>query len=274
MKAVDYDKYLRSDHIPHIWCPGCGNGIVMKAMVRVFDTLGWDNDDIVAVSGIGCSGRTSGYFDCNTLHTTHGRALTFASGIKLANPALNLVVVTGDGDGIAIGGNHLILAARRNLDLNIVLFNNYIYGMTGGQASPTTPLGCKATTTPYGSYEHPFDIAGVVAAAGGQFVARSTVYHAVQLEKLLLKAFSKKGFSFVEVMTPCPTAFGRKNKLKTAVDMMHDLKSRSIPVAKARKMEEEELEDRVVTGILVDRNKIEYGELYQRFVERVTGAKV
>jgi len=271
VRQVDYEKYLRSDHIPHIWCPGCGHGISLKAIIRAVDTLGWTNDEIAMISGIGCSGRAPGYVDSNTLHTTHGRGIAFATGVKLANPSLHTIVVTGDGDGIAIGGNHLIHAARRNLDINVVLLNNYIYGMTGGQVSPTTPLGCKATTAPYGNYEHAFNIAELVAAAGGNFVARGTVYHAAQLEKLLIKAFEKNGFSFVEVMSPCPTAYGRKNRLKGVLAMMYDLKDRTVPVALASKMSEEELENKIVTGVLLDRTRDEYTEIYRRLVASLGG---
>jgi 2-oxoglutarate/2-oxoacid ferredoxin oxidoreductase subunit beta len=272
MAAVDYDKYLRSAHIPHIWCPGCGHGIALKTMVRAVDTMGWKNNDVCLVSGIGCSGRAPGYADFNSLHTTHGRGIAFASGIKLANPELNVVVVTGDGDGMAIGGNHLIHAARRNLDITVLLWNNFIYGMTGGQVSPTTPLGCKATTAPFGNYEHSFNIAELVAAAGGNFIARGTVFHAVQLEKLLVKAFSKRGFSFVEIMSPCPTAYGRRNKLKGAPAMLKDLKDRSIPVARAQKMDPEEVDGKIVTGVMVDRDKPEYTDIYQNLVAKLRGA--
>lgn len=241
----------------------------MKAMIRAFDALGWRNDEIVVVSGIGCSGRISGYIDANTLHTTHGRAISFASGVKLVNPDLNVVVATGDGDGIAIGGNHLIHAARRNLDINVVLLNNHIYGMTGGQVSPTTPLGGRATTAPFGSYEHSFDIAELVAAAGGNFVARGTVYQPVELERLLVKAFQKKGFSFVEVMSPCPTAYGRRNKLRDPVALLKDLKLRSIPIARARAMSQEELKGKIITGVLLDRELPEYGDLYKALVNKL-----
>jgi 2-oxoglutarate ferredoxin oxidoreductase subunit beta len=268
---VDYEQYLRSDRIPHILCAGCGHGTSLKAMIRAIAQLNWSKDELVMVSGIGCSGRVTGYVDCNTLHTTHGRALAFAAGIKLARPELKVVVVTGDGDGIAIGGNHLIHAARRNLDLKVVLLNNFIYGMTGGQVSPTTPLGCKATTAPYGSYEHPFNIAELVAAAGGNFVARSTVFHVVQLEKLLVQAFQKKGFSFVEVISPCPTAYGRRNKLKGPVAMLNDIKERTVPVHQAKTMSEEELAGKIVTGVLLDRNQGEYLDIYHKAVANLKG---
>jgi len=269
MARVNYDDYLRSERMPHIWCPGCGHGIVLKAIIRAIDKEGWNKDDIVMVSGIGCYGRMPGYLDANTLHTTHGRPLAFATGVKLANPKLKVIVVTGDGDGIAIGGNHLIHAARRNLDITCILLNNYIYGMTGGQCSPATPVGGLATTTPYGNSEHPFDIAGVVAAAGGNFVARSTVYHAVELENVVRRALTKRGFSFVEAITPCPTAYGRRNKLKNALAMMHDIKNRTVSVAKAHGLTDDEKESKIVLGILLDRNRIEYTDLYSELVNRV-----
>ncbi len=272
MRQVNYDKYLRAAHVPHIWCPGCGHGIALKTTLRAVDTLGWNNNDVCMVSGIGCSGRAPGYVDFNSLHTTHGRAIAFATGVKLAKPDLNVIVVTGDGDGVAIGGNHLIHAARRNLDINVILWNNYIYGMTGGQVSPTTPLGCNATTAPFGNYEHSFNIAELVAAAGGNFVARGTVYHPTQLEKLLVQAFSKRGFSFVEVMSPCPTAYGRRNKLRGPVAMMEDLKDRTIPVARASKMTPDELEGKIITGVLLDRDKAEYTDIYQNLVANLREA--
>lgn len=269
MARVNYEAYLRTQRIPHIWCPGCGHGIALKTIIRAIDKEGWDKNDIVMVSGIGCYGRMPGYVDFNTLHTTHGRPLAFATGVKLANPNLKVIVVTGDGDGIAIGGNHLIHAARRNLDITCILLNNYIYGMTGGQASPASPIGCRATTTPYGNSEHPFDIAGVVAAAGGNFVARSTVYHVTELENVVHRALTKKGFSFVEVISPCPTAYGRRNKLKNSLVMMHDLKDRAISAAKAAALSDEERENRIVTGVLLDRNRIEYTDLYSQLVNKL-----
>jgi len=272
VERVDYDKYLRTSRIPHLWCPGCGHGIAMKSIIRAVDHAGWTKEDTVWVSGIGCSGRITGYVDFNTLHTTHGRAIAFATGIKLANPKLNVVVVTGDGDGIAIGGNHLIHAARRNLDITVVLLNNNIYGMTGGQCSPTTPQGAMATTAPYGNIEHPFDIASVVAACGGNYVARGTVYNVNELEKLMRQAFLKHGFSFIEVMSPCPTAFGRRNKLKNSIAMMKDLKERSISVKKAKDLTDDEREDRIVSGVLLDREKVEYTDMYRQLIEQLRGS--
>jgi len=200
--VTDYDKYLRLEKFPLIWCPGCGDGIVLKAMLRAIDRIGLDRDEICMVSGIGCSSRTSGYVDVNTLHTTHGRALTFATGVKMARPDMTVIVVTGDGDATAIGGNHFIHAARRNIDITVVLYNNWIYGMTGGQASPATPAGDLAATAPYGALEPNFDIAALAAGAGASFVARETVAKPLMLDKLIERAIRKKGFSLIEAMVP------------------------------------------------------------------------
>jgi 2-oxoglutarate ferredoxin oxidoreductase subunit beta len=263
---IDYTPYLRTQKFPLIWCSGCGHGIVMKAILRAIDKLGWQKDDIVMVSGIGCSSRLPGYVDFNTLHTTHGRAIAFATGVKFANPRLHVVVVTGDGDATAIGGNHYIHAARRNIDLTVILMNNYIYGMTGGQVSPTTPVGKKASTAPFGNLEPPFNISGLAEAAGASFVARSTAYHAVQLEGFIEKALAKKGFSVVEAMSPCPTTYGRRNKIRTGWEMLLDLKQHTVPLKKARQMKPEDLEDAVITGIFVDVDKPEYTERYEKLM--------
>src|SRR6056297_1315154 len=214
------EEYFRLEKMPHIWCPGCGHGIVLGAMVRAIKELGYDQDKTVVVSGIGCSSRASGYLDFNTLHTTHGRALAFATGIKMANPELHVIVVTGDGDCAAIGGNHLIHAARRNIDITTIVFNNNIYGMTGGQYSPTTPTREKGTTAPYGNIDRTFDIAQLAGAAGATYTARSTVFHVPQLTNYIEKALNKKGFSLVEAISTCPTSFGRRNKKGDAVDMI------------------------------------------------------
>jgi 2-oxoglutarate ferredoxin oxidoreductase subunit beta len=267
--STQYDKYLRLDKYPLIWCPGCGDGIVLKAILRAVDKLAIPKDDIVMVSGIGCSSRTPGYVDFNTLHTTHGRALAFATGVKLAKPELKVIVITGDGDATAIGGNHYIHAARRNIDLTVILYNNFIYGMTGGQVSPTTPIGSRASTAPYGNIEPNFNISGLAQAAGASFVARSSVTQVRMLEKYIQMAMEKKGFSLVEVMTPCPTAYGRRNRLGTGLALMEWLKENTISQAKAATMTEEELNGKIVTGILVDRDKPEYTSEYLKLIERV-----
>ena len=201
------NKYMRIDHIPHIWCPGCGNGIIMRDVAVAIDELindpevALDRSKIVIVSGIGCSSRAAGYMDFNSMHTTHGRAIAFATGIKMANPELEVIVLTGDGDCSAIGGNHLIHAARRNIGLTVVTFNNNIYGMTGGQYSPVTPTGDKATTAPYGNIDRTFDIANIAAAAGASFTARGSAYHARETIDIIKEAIKHKGFSLVDVQS-------------------------------------------------------------------------
>ncbi|MBN1154326.1 2-oxoacid:ferredoxin oxidoreductase subunit beta [candidate division KSB1 bacterium] len=270
---MDYMKYIRRKNFPLIWCPGCGHGIVMKAILRAIDRIGLQKDEICMVSGIGCSSRLPGYVDFNTLHTTHGRAIAFATGVKMANPNLHVIVITGDGDATAIGGNHYIHGARRNIDLTVILFNNNIYGMTGGQVSPTTPIGARASTAPFGNPENSFNISGLAEAAGASFVARGTVYDAVQLDKYIEKAILKKGFSVVEALTPCPTAYGRRNKLGNGVTMMKELKERSVSINKAKNLSEEELKDMIVTGVLVDRELPEYTQNYNMLIERVRETK-
>ncbi len=258
-------KYLREDKFPSVWCPGCGHGIVLASILRAIDKIGWKKENTVMVSGIGCAGRIPGYVDFCTLHTTHGRALAFATGIKFASPELNVITVMGDGDAAAIGGNHLIHAARRNINITAIVFNNYIYGMTGGQKSPTTPRGFYSSTSPYGSAEPPFDLCSMVKGAGAVFVARGTEFHVPALDALVLKAFQKKGFSFIEVVVMCPTSFGRKNKLGSdATKNMEWIKSNSIPLSKAQKMEPNELEGKIVIGTFADTSRVEFIEYYER----------
>jgi len=263
---MDYLPLLRKDKFPHIWCEGCGDGIALKAILRAIQNIGINQNDIAMVSGIGCSSRTPGYVDFNTLHTTHGRAIAYATGLKLARPELTVIVVTGDGDATAIGGNHLIHAARRNINMTVLVYNNHIYGMTGGQVSPTTPMGDYATTAPYGGMENTFDIAGLTIAAGASFVARSTVYHAKTLERMIEKAIRKNGFSLVEIMSPCPTAYGKINKKGLPKDLILNQKSQAINVDKAREMSPEDLRGRIITGILADRELPEYISTYDKIM--------
>ena len=258
-------EYLRHDKkFPHVWCPGCGNGIVMGALLRGVHTLGLSKDEVVLASGIGCSGRMPTYIDFNTLHTTHGRALTFSTGVKLAKPELTVITVMGDGDSTAIGGNHFIHAARRNLDLTAIIINNSTYGMTGGQYSPTTPYGSISTTSVYGHVEHAFCIAELAVTAGASFVARGTVYHATHLEKIIQQAIKKKGFSVVEVISNCHVQHGRRNKLGGAVEMINSFKDNAVMVNKAEKMSEEELEGKFTIGVLTDIDKPISTEQYRR----------
>lgn len=266
-------KYLRHDKkFPHVWCPGCGNGILLGSLVRAIDRTGFEKDEIVLVSGIGCAGRLPVYVDFNTLHTTHGRALTFATGIKLANPRLQVIVIMGDGDATAIGGNHFIHSARRNLNLTAVIVNNSIYGMTGGQYSPTTPYGALATTALYGNIEQAFSIAELAVTAGAALVARGTVYHATLLDELIEKAIMKRGFSVVEVISHCHTQYGRRNKAGDAVEMLRRQKESAVRVEKAARMTEEEMKGRFSIGVLVDRELPIYTQEYRKIREAAARA--
>jgi len=257
--------YLRHDKkFPHVWCPGCGIGIILGALIRAIDHRGYEKDDIVLVSGIGCTGRLPVYVDFNTLHTTHGRALTFATGIKLAKPRLKVIVVMGDGDAVAIGGNHFIHAARRNIDLTAVIVNNSVYGMTGGQYSPTTPYGMKTATSVYSNVEHSFSISELAVTAGAVFVGRGTVYHAKLLESLMEKAFQKVGFSVVEIISHCHTQYGRMNRMGSAVEMMQWQRDHAVTTEKAAQMNEEDLKDMFRIGVLVDRDLPPYQDEYER----------
>ncbi len=258
-------KYLRHDKkFPHVWCPYCGIGIMLGSLIRAIDECGYNKDEIVLVSGIGCTGRMPVYVDFNTLHTTHGRALTFATGIKLANPALKVIVVMGDGDAVAIGGNHFIHAARRNVDISTVILNNSVYGMTGGQYSPTTPYGMKTTTSPYSNVEQSFNISELAVAAGAVFVARGTVYHAKMLDGLMEMTFKKKGFSVIEVIGHCHTQYGKLNRMGSAVEMMKWQKEHAVTVEKATQMKDDELKDKFRIGVLVDKELPVFHEEYEK----------
>ena len=267
-------QYMRIDHLPQIWCPGCGNGTIMRDVAVAIEQLiddpeyDFDRDDFVIVSGIGCSSRAAGYLDFNSIHTTHGRAIAFASGIKFANPKLNVIVLTGDGDCSAIGGNHLIHAARRNLGLTVVAFNNDIYGMTGGQYSPTTPNGDQATTAPYGNVDRPFDIALLAAGAGASFAARGDVFHARETTEIIRQAILHKGFSIVDVYSICPTYYGRKNKKGDAVEMLKWQKENLIPTNRWYTMSEEERVGKKLIGILSRNDYPEYTEEYAKIIEQ------
>lgn len=261
-------NYFRLNKLPHIWCPGCGHGILMRAVAQAVSNLNLDKDKVCIVSGIGCSSRAAGYMDFNTLHTTHGRALAFATGVKLANPELEVIVITGDGDAAAIGGNHLIHAARRNINITAVVFNNNIYGMTGGQYSPTTPKGDFGTTAPYGSIDEAFDIPKLVDAAGATYVARGTVYHVNQLVKLIENGIKNKGFSLIEGISICPTYYGRTNKKGNSVDIMKWQRDNAVDVKMAEKMTPEQLQGKFIIGEFKNTAKPEYTEEYQKIINR------
>jgi 2-oxoglutarate/2-oxoacid ferredoxin oxidoreductase subunit beta len=259
--------YLRERFLPHMWCPGCGHGEVLGGLVRAIESLGLSKNEIVMVSGIGCSSRISGYVDFHTLHTIHGRALAFATGVKISRPELKLIVPMGDGDALAIGGNHFIHAARRNLDMTAIVMNNRIYGMTGGQFSPLSGENINATTAPYRTIDRGFDVVELAKAAGATFVARSTTYHVQQMSETIAKAIMHKGFSVVEVLTQCPTYFGRKNKIGGAADMITWFKDNTTPVGSKAKQDNPMLIER---GIFVQVTAPEYCEEYQKVVEIAT----
>jgi len=222
------DKLIRADRMPHIWCSGCGLGTNFTCYLAGLEQSGLDLDKCVIVSGIGCAGRAPGYTNIDSFHTTHGRAIPFATGLKLAKPELNVTIFSGDGDIFAIGGNHFIHAARRNVDINIICINNFNYGMTGGQFGSTTPLGAKTTTSPYGNFEHPFNLVDVAAASGAVYVARWTTLHVRRLTKSIKEALLKKGFTFIEIISPCPTSYGRRNKLGEGLDEMKYYRDHSV----------------------------------------------
>jgi 2-oxoglutarate ferredoxin oxidoreductase subunit beta len=269
-KVYDYLRHKKK--FPNVWCAGCGIGIVLHAIIRAVDRLGLDKDEVAMISGIGCTGRMPVYVDFNTMHTTHGRALAFATGLKMVRPEMKVIVVMGDGDALAIGGNHFIHAARRNIGLTAIVVNNSVYGMTGGQYSPTTPTGGLTTTGPYGNIEQPFPICELSQAAGAAFVARSTVYHAIELDRFIGQAIEKKGFSVVEAVSYCHTTYGRLNKLGRPVDMMRYLKENSVKVRDPAEGKLKEEEGKIVRGVLVDRDIPEYTELYDQVIERAQAA--
>ncbi|SNR88362.1 2-oxoglutarate ferredoxin oxidoreductase subunit beta [Anaerovirgula multivorans] len=264
---------FRMERLPHIWCPGCGHGILMKAVAQAIDNCNLDKKKVCVISGIGCSSRAPGYMDFNTLHTTHGRALAFATGVKLANPELKVIVITGDGDCTAIGGNHLIHSARRNIDITTIVFNNNIYGMTGGQYSPTTPTAEFGTTAPFGNIEKAFDVCKLAAGAGATYVARGTAYHTTQLIKLIESAIENKGFSLVDAISTCPTYYGRKNKKGSAVDMMKYLKDFAVDAKVAEKLPKEKLDGKFLIGEFKKTTEPEYTEEYMKIIEMVRESK-
>jgi 2-oxoglutarate ferredoxin oxidoreductase subunit beta len=259
------EKMLRADRIPTIWCPGCGIGTTVNSFAFALMNCGVDLSKLVMVSGIGCSGRVGGYMNFDSFHTTHGRAIPFATGLKLANPELTVVVYSGDGDLASIGGNHLMHAARRNVDIKVVLVNNMIYAMTGGQAAATTPGASSSTTTPYGSFEPELCLPHLMDAAGACFVARWTAFHVKQLEKSMTEMLKKKGFSFIEVLSPCPTYFQRKNNLGDGLQAMMDYKQRS-KIRNGAPTSEVALRPggEIVVGKFVDREREDYLSLMRR----------
>lgn len=262
--AFNYDSYLRMEKMPTLWCWGCGDGIVLKAFIRAVDGLGYSKDDVSVVSGIGCSGRFSSYVDFNTVHTTHGRTVPYATGIKLANPDKKVICVAGDGDAFAIGGNHSIHGARRNIDMTMIVINNFIYGLTNSQTSPTTPQGMWSVTQKVGNIDPTFDACKLMEAAGATFVARESVTNPKKLEKVLKAAMEHKGFAYVDVLTNCHVNLGRKNKMAAAMETLDWIDEISTPKKKWDALPEEEQMNIFPLGILKQDTKVaEYCDLYE-----------
>ena len=263
-------SYLRiHKKFPTVWCPGCGLGIIEAAILQAIDHKKIPRDKVVFVAGIGCTGRMPTYVDFNTVHVTHGRAIPAATGIKMASPELEVFTIMGDGDATAIGGNHLIHAARRNIDIHTIIVNNYIYGMTGGQYSPTTPLEAKASTAPYGNLEPPFDICHLMTGAGASFVARTTAFHPRKITSLVEQAIDKKGFTVVEILSNCHTTYGRRNKMPLPVQMMNWLKENTLSSEMWIKTSEEKRAGKIITGVFQDIVKPEYIEKYEELARHV-----
>lgn len=271
LESHPMDKFLRGDRMPHIWCSGCGAGNVMTSYVKAIEELKYDLNSHVVVAGIGCTGRIPGYLNLDTFHTTHGRAIPFATGMKLANPNLHVSVISGDGDLFAIGGNHFLHAARRNVDMLVICVNNYIYGMTGGQLAPTTPMDDVTTTSPFGNFEPPFNLPYLAMACGAVYVARWTTIHLRRLTDSIIRALSKKGFCFIEVISPCPTNFGKLNKKGEAIDIARQFQKNSVIKHNSNPFEAGVEEGKDLTlGVFIDRDdKLSYLDHMSQMNEKV-----
>lgn len=274
--SVDYSKYLRLNKMPTQWCWGCGYGVILKSLINVIDSMGWDSKDVCIVAGIGCSGRFSSYLNFNTVHTTHGRALAYSTGIKLTHPDKQVICITGDGDGLAIGGNHTIHAARRNIGVKHILLNNFIYGLTNSQTSPTTPLGMWTATANYGNVDPSFDASKLLLGAGATFVARETVLDTKKIEKTLKAAFDHDGYAFTEILSNCHINLGRKNKMGEAVQTLDWIRNKVVPNSKFAELSDSEKATKMPTGILRETNdKLEYCKSYDKVIKAATtGVKV
>lgn len=266
--AFNYDEYLRTDKMPTLWCWGCGDGVILKALIRAIEKLQWNMDDVCVVSGIGCSGRFSSYINCNTIHTTHGRTIAYATGVKLANPDKHVICVTGDGDGLAIGGNHTIHGCRRNINLNQIVINNFIYGLTNSQTSPTTPKGMWTVTMKRGNIDPTFNACNLAIGAGASFVARETMLDPKKLERIFVKGLEHNGYSFFDIFSNCHVNLGRKNKMNSAMANLEWINSITIAKTKYDKMSEEERKGLFPTGILKQDTEVdEYTDMYQKVKE-------
>ncbi len=266
--AFNYEKYLRIEKMPTLWCWGCGDGVILKAFVRAVEKMGWNQDDVCVVSGIGCSGRFSSYVDFNTVHTTHGRTVAYATGIKLANPTKHVICVAGDGDALAIGGNHTIHGCRRNINMTMIVINNFIYGLTNSQTSPTTPKGMWTVTQKAGNIDPTFDTCKLAIAAGASFVARESMIDPKKLEKMFVAAFSHKGFSMAEALSNCHINLGRKNKMVSAMDNLQWIDDITMPKKKYDELSKEEQINILPTGILhQDTEADEYCDMNEEIIK-------
>jgi len=268
-QAHPMQKYLRMDRLPHIWCSGCGLGTALSCFTYALDELELGAEDIGVVSGIGCTGRIAGYLNLDSYHTTHGRAIPFATGLAVAKPDKKVVVFSGDGDLFAIGGNHFIHAARRNIDMTVLCVNNFNYGMTGGQYGPTTPIGSRGTTAPYGNYENPFNLPYLAASCGAVYVARWTSLHARRLKEAMVEAIMKPGFTFVEIVSPCPTNYGRRNRLGDGLDELRTYAERSVIRHGANPAEADLIPGNdIIVGRFIDTTRPTFLEAYQEQIVR------
>ncbi len=273
-KQHPMEPFLRMDRMPHIWCPTCGIGTVVTCLASALEKFDYPLEKVAIVSGIGCTGRVAGYVKLDSFHTTHGRAIPFATGLKLGNPDLKVIVVSGDGDLSAIGGNHLIHAARRNMDITVICVNNFIYAMTGGQVAPTTPITANSSTSPYGNFERPFTLPSLVATCGAVYVARWTALHIRRLTNSIHEALNKKGFSFVEAISPCPTLYARRNKLGTGLDLMkfyHD--NSEIQHGADPTTLDIEFQKKIIVGKFIDRERPTFLEAWNEGHKKILGAK-
>jgi 2-oxoglutarate/2-oxoacid ferredoxin oxidoreductase subunit beta len=263
-------KYIKSELLPFFWCPGCGNGIIFAALTRAMEENNLENKDIVAVTGIGCWGKADDYLTTHAFHGTHGRAIAVATGVKLVNPSLNVFALVGDGDGVTIGGNHLIHAARRNMDIITIMSNNLNYGMTGGQYSGSTPYNAITSTSRYGHVEDSFNISSLVKSAGASYVAKCTIDNPRMIQKYISKAIKKKyGFRFIEVISICPTHYGKYNKMNNAVAMIKAIRERTVSLKKAEQLAPQDLANKIMVGEYINKNVEGYIQRYQRVRESI-----
>ncbi len=268
------EPFLRTERMPHIWCPGCGIGTTVNCFARALVESKISPDKVAVVSGIGCTGRVAGYLHLDSFHTTHGRAIPFATGLKLADPSLTVVVYSGDGDLIAIGGNHFIHAARRNVDIKVICVNNFIYGMTGGQVGPTTPIGALATTAPYGCFERPFNLPFLAESSGAVYVARWTAYHVRFIAHSMMEAFNKTGFCFIEIIAPCPTLYQRRNHLGDGLDTMKYYKQKSVIKNGANTKDVElDFQGQIIVGKFVDIERPALKQTIDRQLQQALGSR-